>query len=221
MLLLCPQSRSLLLWRETVKMNVFFVFFSFLCSHNQDWVQWVMCLISVLHSMMLPLCLQSCSLLLWIERKRVICRLMSFMCLLSFVFTTQIEFRECCVWFQWFTQWRCSRVSNIVFCWREDKWRVNRWCVSLCVFSLLYLPPRSSSVSVVFDFNTSFNDVAPWSPIVLSVDEKEKEKEEWIVDECFMRLLCIYYSDWEQWVLCLISIIHSMMLLLCLQHSSL
>ena len=29
--------------------------------------------------------------------KRVNCWWMSFVCLLSFVFTTQIEFRECCV----------------------------------------------------------------------------------------------------------------------------
>ena len=35
-----------------------------------------------------------------IKRKRVICWWMSFVCLLSFVFTTQIEYSECCVRYQ-------------------------------------------------------------------------------------------------------------------------
>ena len=42
---------------------------------------------------------------------------------------------------------------------------------------LLFSPPRSSFVSVVFDFNDSLNDVAPVSPISLPVDVKRKEKE--------------------------------------------
>ena len=205
------------------KNECLFCVFSFLCSHNQDWVQWVKCLISVLHSMMLPLCLQSCSLLVWIERKKewfadwcllcvffllsLLLRLRAvsvvfdfndslndvapvspilfsvdlkinekseslmclFVCIISFVFTTQIEFSECSVWFQYVTQWCCSLVSNSIVCWWKGKRK------------------RKSELSM--------ND--------------------------FMRLLCIYYSDWEQWVSCLISIIHSMMLLLCLQHSSL
>ena len=36
---------------------------------------------------------------------------------------------------------------------------------------------RLSFVSVVFDFNTSLNDVAPDSPMSLPVDVKRKEKE--------------------------------------------
>ena len=40
----------------------------------------------------------------------------------------------------------------------------------VCVFLVLCSPLRSSFVSVVFDFNASLNDVAPLSPIVLSVD---------------------------------------------------
>ena len=35
-------------------------------------------------------------------------------------------------------------------------------------------PHRLSSVSVVFDFNASLNDVAPVSPMSLSVDEKRR-----------------------------------------------
>ena len=40
---------------------------------------------------------------------------------------------------------------------------------------------KLSSVSVVFDFNASLNDVAPVSPMPFSVDLMRMEKE-WIVD---------------------------------------
>ena len=39
----------------------------------------------------------------------------------------------------------------------------------LCAFFLLYSQLKSSLVSVVFDFNDSLNDVAPVSPMPLSV----------------------------------------------------
>ena len=51
----------------------------------------------------------------------------------------------------------------------------------LCVFFLLYSHLRLSAVSVVFDFNDSLNDVAPLSPILLSV-VKRKEKSELSMD---------------------------------------
>ena len=41
---------------------------------------------------------------------------------------------------------------------------------------------RLSSVSVVFDFNASLNDVVPVSPILLSVVMKRKEKSELSMD---------------------------------------
>ena len=47
---------------------------------------------------------------------------------------------------------------------------------------------KSSIVSVVFDFNASLNDVAPLSPMSLSVDLNENGKE-WIVDGCH---LCVF-----------------------------
>ena len=50
---------------------------------------------------------------------------------------------------------------------------MNVICVS--VF-LLSSPHRLSSVSVVFDFNDSLNDVAPVSPTLLPVDDKRKEE---------------------------------------------
>ena len=37
-------------------------------------------------------------------------------------------------------------------------------------------------MSVVFDFNNSLNDVAPLSPILLSVDEKRKERSDLLMD---------------------------------------
>ena len=42
------------------------------------------------------------------------------------------------------------------------------------VFFLLYSLLRSTSVSVVFDFNDSLNDVAPVSSITFPVDVNEK-----------------------------------------------
>ena len=40
----------------------------------------------------------------------------------------------------------------------------------ICVLLLLCSPLRLSSMSVVFDFNESLNDVAPVSPILLTFD---------------------------------------------------
>ena len=47
---------------------------------------------------------------------------------------------------------------------------------AICVFFLLYSPPRLSPVSVVFVFNDSLNDVAPVYPILLSVNVKRNEE---------------------------------------------
>ena len=44
------------------------------------------------------------------------------------------------------------------------------------VLFLLSSPLRLSSVSVVFDFNASLNDVAPASPILFSVDLMRMEE---------------------------------------------
>ena len=116
------------------------------------------------------------------------------LCVPSFVDTVQIEPSECCVWFQWFTQWCCSCVSNIVSYWSEVKWkeRIVDECL-LCVFFLLSLPLRISWVIVVFDFSASLNDVAPVSPISLADDVKRKE-EEWFVDGCLLCVLFLFSS---------------------------
>ena len=138
---------------------------SFFCLHHTDWVQWVLCLISMIHSMTLLLFLQSYCLLIWRDKK---------------------------------------------------EWIVD-WCL-LYVFFLLSSLPRSSTVSVVFDFNDSLNDIAPVYPILLTVDVKRNEKRELLMDVfCVSSFFCFHSSDQAQWVLCLISILHSMTLLLCLQ----
>ena len=51
----------------------------------------------------------------------------------------------------------------------------------MCVF-LLSSQLKLSVASVVFDFNASLNDVAPVSPIKVTVDEKRNEKSESLMD---------------------------------------
>ena len=45
---------------------------------------------------------------------------------------------------------------------------------------LLPSQPRSSSVSVVFDFNVPLSDAAPGAPILLPVDLMRKERIEFV-----------------------------------------
>ena len=55
---------------------------------------------------------------------------------------------------------------------------------------LLCSPLRSSSVSVVFDFNASLNEFAPVSPILFPVDLMKMEKSGLLMDAvCVLFLL--------------------------------
>ena len=55
---------------------------------------------------------------------------------------------------------------------------------------------RLSSVSVVFDFSASLNDVAPVSPVLLPVDVMRKEKSELLMDVfCVSSFFCLHDSD--------------------------
>ena len=56
---------------------------------------------------------------------------------------------------------------------------------------------KLSFVSVVFDFNDSLNDVAPVSPILLSVDVRRKKNSELLMN-VFVCLLCFHHTD-EVW----------------------
>ena len=96
---------------------------------------------------------------LW--KGRVICFQMTFASSFVFVFTTQVEYHECCVWFQCFTQRRCSCVSNPARYLYRGKWK---------------------------------------SELLMDVS-------------CVSSFFCLHHSGWEQWVLCLISVLHSVMLL--------
>ena len=53
-----------------------------------------------------------------------------------------------------------------------------RWMSFVCLF---VLPPRLSSVSVVFDFNASLNDAAPVTKISLTIDMIRKERSELLI----------------------------------------
>ena len=65
-----------------------------------------------------------------------------------------------------------------------------------CVSSFFCLPLRLSSVSVVFDFNDSLNDVAPVSLILLSVDAIRMEKSELLMDVfCVSSFFCLHHQD--------------------------
>ena len=52
---------------------------------------------------------------------------------------------------------------------------------------------NSSSVSVVFDFNASLNDVAPVSPMLFSVEFYENEKS-WVVDGCHLCVVSFVFT---------------------------
>ena len=140
----------------------------FFCLHLQDRVQWVLCLISMHHTMMLLLCLQSRLLMIWWE-------------------------------------WKKSELFMDV----------------ICVLFLLYSPPRSSWVSVVFDFNASNNNLAPVSSIPFSVFVIKRETVDcwWVPFVCCC--FCVHHSDWVLWVFCSSSMICSMILSTYLHHNTL
>ena len=72
---------------------------------------------------------------------------------------------------------------------------------AICVMYLLRLLNRSSAVSVVFDFNASFNDVTPVSPILLPVDLMRMKKE-WIVDGCHLCVVSFVFTTQIELIEC-------------------
>ena len=187
----------------------------FFCHHCSNRVEWVLCLISMIHSTMLLLFLQSCFLFVWRERKRVICWWISFACLLSFVFTTQIEFSECCVWFQCITQWCCSSVSNLVICLCEGKRK--EWTVDGCLWCVFFCLHYSDRVQWVLRWPLIIHTVTLllWFQYRCLLMWIEKEKSELLMDFfCVPSFFCNHVLYWVQWVLCLISVHHIMILLL-------
>ena len=72
----------------------------------------------------------------------------------------------------------------------------------MCCFFCLYLPLRSSFVSVVFDFNASLNDVVPLFPTLLSVDSM------WIeTSGLFMDVICVLFLLYSHLTLSSVSVV--------------
>ena len=64
----------------------------------------------------------------------------------------------------------------------------------MCLLSFVFTP-RLSSVSVVFDFNDSLNDVVPVFSILLAVDEMRMEKSELLMDIFCVSFFCLHNQD--------------------------
>ena len=159
----------LLVWWKRDGVNCLwmpFSVFSFFCLHIPDWVQWVLCLISMIHPMTLLLCLQCCCLFAWREKEKSEL-LMDVFCVSSFFCLHDKD------WVSWMlcltsvihpmTLLLCLQSCCLL---KEEKYK--EWIVDgylLCVFFLLSSHSRLSAVSVVFNFNDSPNDVAPVSPM--------------------------------------------------------
>ena len=63
---------------------------------------------------------------------------------------------------------------------------------AICVLFLLCLHPRSSLASVVFVFNASLNDVAPFSPILFPIDRMNRKMRLLFDAICVLFLLCLH-----------------------------
>ena len=72
----------------------------------------------------------------------------------------------------------------------------------ICVLLLLCSPLRLSSMSVVFDFSASLNDVAPVSPISLAVDLMRMEKSGLLMD-----VICVLFLLSSPWRLSSMSVV--------------
>ena len=117
-----------------------------------------------------------------------------------------------CVFFLWFSLYRLSLVS-VVFDFNDslndviplspillsvDMMRKEKSELLMNVFCVPFFssPHKSSSVSAVFDFSPSLNDVAPVSPILLPVDVMRKEKSELLVDDFgVFFLFCLHSTN--------------------------
>ena len=68
----------------------------------------------------------------------------------------------------------------------------------LALFLVLH---KSSTVSVVFDFNASLNDAAPAFPILFSVDMLRMKKSELLMDATFVLFLFFFFVHHSDQVL--------------------
>ena len=198
------------MWWEREKsdllMDIFCVSF-FLLSHCIDWAMWVMCLISVLHSMMILLCLRCCSLFTWKEREKCDLLMDVFHVLLLFSLH-RLSFMS--VVFDFNDSLNdVVPVSPILLSEVKQKEKVNGWW--LYYVCLLSSPPRLSSVNVVFNFNASLNDAAPATKKPLTFDVKKGKRVIcwWMCFVCLFPFVfttqvefsecCVWFQCFTQW----------------------
>ena len=98
---------------------------------------------------------------------------MDFFCASSFfcLRTIDLECLECCVQHQWFTQWHCSCVSNLVFCQREEK---RKWVICLW----------ASFVSSFFTPQVKHNECCVWFQCLTQICQVS----------FFIRSICIRFN---------------------------
>ena len=133
-------------------------------AHESYQDQWVLCLFSMLHSLVLPLRHQFC--FLWRATKSATDSSQAISWIICFLLTTYIKFRKCCVDFQCFTQWCWPHFSHHIACWFTFKGK----CLLISVVCLfVHLPLRTRFVRAELIFNASLNDVVPGPPITFTV----------------------------------------------------
>jgi hypothetical protein len=117
--------------------------------------------------------------------------------ILIYLLTFKIKLSESCVWFQCFSKWFSSFWINLIVCWmmcqcvwiyKEIHWVINSYMI---LYWFIYSPPRSSWVRVMFDFNVSASDSAPFESILSPV--------EWCVS------VCEYIKRYIEWYIVILN----------------
>jgi hypothetical protein len=95
--------------------------------------------------------------------------------ILIYLLTVKIKFSKSCVWFQCFSNRFSSFWINLIPCWMmyQCVWiykeKYIEWYIVI-LYWFIYSPSRLSLVRVVFDFNASASDSAPFESTWLSVE---------------------------------------------------
>ena len=130
------------------------------------------------------------------------------------------QFSYCCVWFQCFTQFFFSSFSDFVDCWFVRMEKSGLFMDVICVlFLCFYNSDWVLWVLCLISMHHLVMLLLCCQYCSLWFDDNRRVDCLWMSFVCFFS--CVYHPDWVQWVLCLISINHSVMLLLFLQLSCL
>jgi hypothetical protein len=115
--------------------------------------------------------------------------------ILIYLLTVKIKLSESCVWFQCFSKWFSSFWINLIPCWMMCQCvcqyikRYIEWYIVI-LYWFIYAHLRLSWMRVVFDFNASASDSAPFEPILLPV--------EWCVS------VCEYIKRYIEWYIAIL-----------------